>query len=145
MIKKVSDVTPTLNVSTVQNTKTSSNVDTYSCNYLNGTVLYEDASGTQNNVTLSDSINNYSYIEIYSRWYTGLSVPAVKLAVGHIQNNRFIISFNSTDGNHPIIYAKLYSISGTSITKVDFHYYVIDTTEYATWDVLYITKVVGYK
>jgi len=143
MIKKVSETTPTM--ASVINTHSNSTTDTYSCDYLNGTVLYENASGANNNVTLSDSINNYSYIEIYSRWYTGLSVPAVKLAVGYIQNNQFVISFNTLDGGHPIIYAKLYSISGASITKVDWHYYVIDTTEYATWDALYITKVVGYK
>ena len=32
---------------------------------LNGTVLYENASGTRGNITLNDSIVNYDYIEIF--------------------------------------------------------------------------------
>lgn len=53
----------------IKNTNTNSDVDTYSCNYLNNNFkpveLYYNANGTTGNITLSESTTNYTYIDIY--------------------------------------------------------------------------------
>ena len=48
----------------VLNANSNSTKDTYSCDYINGTVLYADTIGTTGEITLSDNVTNYSHIEI---------------------------------------------------------------------------------
>ena len=54
---------------TVVNTQSDSQTNAYSCEYVNdhfgGVVLYNNSTGTNGTVTLSDNINNYKYIEIF--------------------------------------------------------------------------------
>lgn len=107
--------------------------------------LYSNASGTTGTVTLNDDISNYEYIEIYSQWYTDYTLPCVKLAVGKIVNNKFMISWNTIDSTNKVIFQKTYNISGTSITKDNMMNYIINTGTTDTYDVLRITKVIGYK
>ncbi len=107
-------------------------------------ILYENNAGTNGTVNLSDNINNYEFIEIYCSWYDTYSLPAIKLSKDDIKGNSFIVSWNDVDTNK-IIYSKRYNISGTQITKNKAYYYVINTGETATWDVLKINKVIGYK
>lgn len=107
-------------------------------------VLYEDGTGTTNNITLSDNVNNYSFIEIYSNFDNEITIPAAKLSVEDIKNGKFVISFNEI-AQHKSIFMKRYNISGTSITKDSFYFYQIDINDTSTWDQLRITKVVGYK
>lgn len=107
-------------------------------------ILYNNSSGTTGDVTLSDSVNNYRFIEIYSNFYDETTIPAVKLSVEDIKNGKFVISFNQI-AQHKSIFMKLYNISGTSITKDSFYFYQIDINDTSTWDQLKITKVIGYK
>ena len=66
-IKKTSETTPTM--ASVVNTTNSSTTDAYSCDYINehlsGVVLYNNTSGTTGDITLSDSLSNYSRIDVY--------------------------------------------------------------------------------
>ena len=58
-------------VANVSNTRVSSQTDTYSCDYINGTTLYENADGSNESITLSDSKSSYKYIEIsyfFNHW-----------------------------------------------------------------------------
>ena len=50
----------------VVNTYDESQENAYSCDYVNGKVLYENASGSDSNITLSDNVSNYSRIDILS-------------------------------------------------------------------------------
>lgn len=145
MIKKVSETTPTM--ASIVNGYSTSTQDGYSCDFINNqtVVLYEDTSGNTSNVTLSDNINNYAYIEIYSRWYDSYSIPAVKLNRSNITSGKFNVSWSDVDNNGVIIFAKIWNISSNSITKNMFYYYNPKTGETSNWDVCYITKVVGYR
>lgn len=49
---------------TLSNEYGTSQVNGYTQDFINGTVLYNNDSGTQNTITLSDSLANYGYIEI---------------------------------------------------------------------------------
>ena len=110
-------------------------------------VLYEgDGNG---DITLNDNYTNYKYFEIYCTWYTDYCLPAIKIDVNHCLNStnegKFIVSFSSVD-NTRIIYSKIYKLADNNkIKKVSFYYYVLNTGELATWDVLKIKKVIGYK
>jgi len=71
-IKKVSQVAGL--VGGVSNTYSESTNDAYSCDYVNGTVLYDNSAGGTFPVTISDNYANYSKIEVY---------------LGYIDNNAF--------------------------------------------------------
>lgn len=60
-------------VANILNVKSESTVDTYSCDYINGQTLYQDASGTSSTITLKDNVENYSYIEVYG-WANDTSI-----------------------------------------------------------------------
>lgn len=130
---------------TVVNTQSDSQTNAYSCEYINehfgGTVLYSNSTGTTGTVTLSDTISNYKYIEIYCRWYTEYSIPVFKIDTTNITNGKIVLTWN----NEKTIFTKRMNISGTSITKDHFCYYVANTGETSNWDACYIMKVIGYK
>ena len=106
---------------------------------LNGFVLYENSSGEQGNVTLSDIVGNYRYIDVIynggtARWYTD-------------SPSRYITLFNyGKDGTVMIWCAKSYSAKNNILTKVSVgRTYTYSTTSNDENDTFYIYKVVGYK
>ena len=52
-------------VGNVVNAYSVSTTDAYSCDYINGTILYENASGTNGDIDLADDITNYKKIDVY--------------------------------------------------------------------------------
>jgi len=60
-------------VANISNVKSESAVDVYSCGYINGQTLYQDASGTSSTITFEDNVENYSYIEVYG-WANDTSI-----------------------------------------------------------------------
>lgn len=111
--------------------------------FLDGTTLYSDASGSTGNVTLSDSIANYSFIEIY---YTSSGYESSKKI-----DTRFVTTFNL---NLPFIYDNAYydriskyTIANNSINFVECltinHNY--DTVNYGGTAEITIREVIGYK
>lgn len=151
-IKKTSQTTPVQ--AQVINTYSSSQTDTYSCDYandnfqMNGTVLYNDATGSNTNLTLSDSAANYTYLEIFFRSNdnvfnsTKVYEPNGKtfLAMG-------LRPTGSTTASPVYLKAEEFSINGTSISKgnyVEMNFQTNGTFTIGTNNVMYITRVVGY-
>lgn len=52
-------------VANVFNTNSNSQADTYSCNFTNGTVLYQNNSGTNQTINLSDNLTGYKRFDVY--------------------------------------------------------------------------------
>ena len=109
--------------------------------YLDGTSLYYNATGTTGNVVLSESISNYSFIEIY--YISSDNEGSIKLDTG------FVTKFTIHD---PFIYnggyydrMSAYTISGNTITYtgcVTINNFVQQTGGNAE---IKIIEVVGYK
>ena len=111
---------------------------------INGTTLYDNAIGTSGNVTLSDSAENYEYIEIYYR--TGNRSNSTK--VQDFTNKNLTMQIIAASPSTFVCIVKQISISGNTITKVQENQFYTNSsgsTTFTTTDTIYIYKVVGYK
>lgn len=109
------------------------------------TVLYENQSGSTSNITLNDSISNYSFYEItFSRGGNGYNT--VRMSTDFLTNVCLITSFYG--GNLYRIYMANISIAGTSLTRNYGRYLnVADNATLSTGEEssVLIYKVIGYK
>lgn len=111
------------------------------------TSLYDNSSGTNGTVTLSQSAENFNYLEIfYVRKTNENGYGSVKI----FEPNGKIATLSSqyygdkTYGMY--LYAKDVQISGTTITVSKFGWQYIGSDGYiGSSDYIYITKVLGYK
>lgn len=111
---------------------------------ISGKVLYNSASGTAGTVTLSDSAENYTYLEIFYRSSGDNACGSVKVfspngKLVHLGTIHYIADYN---------YAKfaLVNVSGSMIT-FNQNYQIIlknNGSEYSAENAIYITRVVGY-
>lgn len=138
------------NMPVAQNNYSTSTTNPYSADYANntilGTVLYENTTGTTGNITLSDNIENYDYVEIQSYViytdtpvYTNTGrIPTI--SAGRIHINNFFIA-----ASLPFMaYNKRISISNKSLTVASDRYYSTAGGS-AEGSYTYITKIIGYK
>lgn len=110
--------------------------------------LYNNSSGTQSTIILSDSSENYEYIEIYFRNNTNCyDVSKIYNANGRsISLNTSEISFGKSRG-----YVKVGKIlfSGNTVTFTNDAGQVTligaDTPQFSTGEIMWIYKIVGYK
>lgn len=111
---------------------------------ISGQVLYSSASGTAGTVTLSDSAENYTYLEIFYRSSGDNACGSVKVfspngKLVHLGTIHYIADYD---------YAKfaLVNVSGSMITFS--HNYQItlksNGSVYSAENAIYITRVVGY-
>lgn len=115
-------------------------------NLLKETVLYEDSTGTKSSVTLSDSVTNYNYIEIFYKSVDGYD--SIKI---HDANNKSVV-LNQTvyKSSSVYFYFKNISIANSAISiTLRKTFRISDST---TWsphgdatDNISIMKVIGYK
>lgn len=116
-------------------------------NNLKAVTLYTSTTGTQNDVTLNDSLANYSFIEIY--FFQGNAYGSVK--IDEPNGKEFAITFkNMYDNTHIHNLVKNYSASGTSLSVLRGAYSVDVTGSTpgvysASTSIITIYKVVGYK
>lgn len=111
---------------------------------ISGKVLYNNASGTAGTVTLSDSAENYTYLEIFYRSSGDNACGSVKVfnpngKLVHLGTIHYIADYD---------YAKfaLVSVSGSMIT-FNQNYQIIlknNGSSYSAENAIYITRVVGY-
>lgn len=111
---------------------------------LSGKVLYNSASGTAGTVTLSDSVENYTYIEIFYRSSGDNACGSVKVfnpngKLVHLGTIHYIADYD---------YAKyaLVSVSGSTI-KFRQNYQITiknNGSSYSAENAIFITRVVGY-
>ena len=111
---------------------------------LSGQVLYSSASGTAGTVTLSDSVENYTYIEIFYRSSGDNACGSVKVfspngKLVHLGTIHYIADYD---------YAKfaLVSVSGSMITFSQNYQITLKSngSVYSAENAIYITRVVGY-
>ncbi len=111
---------------------------------ISGQVLYSSASGTAGTVTLSDSVENYTYIEIFYRSSGDNACGSVKVfspnnKLVHLGTIHYIADYD---------YAKfaLVSVSGSMITFSQNYQITLKSngSVYSAENAIYITRVVGY-
>lgn len=111
---------------------------------LSGQVLYNSASGTAGTVTLSDSAENYTYLEIFYRSSGDNACGSVKVfspngKLVHLGTIHYIADYD---------YAKfaLVSVSGSMITFTQNYQITLKNngSEYSAENAIFITRVVGY-
>lgn len=111
---------------------------------LSGKVLYNNASGTAGTVTLSDSVENYTYIEIFYRSSGDNACGSVKVfnpnnKLVHLGTIHYIADYD---------YAKfaLVNVSGSMITFNQNYQITLKNngSTYSAENAIYITRVVGY-
>lgn len=144
-IIKATKVTPTQ--AQVVNTYSESTQDTYSCDYVNGKVLYENASGTMGNVTLSDSVANYTKITILYRNGDGYS-GTIDVLNPNGQTTSLILSYYNSGTSKFMNWSGTIEINGTIITHtIDYYYENSQGSLTAPQTINYISilKVIGYK
>ena len=109
-----------------------------------GTVLYEDEVGTTGDITLSDSVANYDYIEFQCK--RGEFV----YGSGKLSNiNRKTISLgtNYTTSSQMYVYSKVITVLENVITVVraNLAYFSnSSSTSFSSDDSHYIVRVIGY-
>lgn len=119
--------------------------------YLIPKVLYSNDNGAQGDITLTETANNYRYIEVFfgcedvysSRKFEYVSSRKTKFTI----QMEFI---NEEDSDRHFLYASTYQLSGTSITFIrasnDFLYIPGNNVgNYGTASHVKIYKVLGYK
>lgn len=111
---------------------------------LSGQVLYSSASGTAGTVTLSDSAENYTYLEIFYRSSGDNACGSVKVfspngKLVHLGTIHYIADYD---------YAKfaLVNVSGSMITFSQNYQITLKSngSVYSAENAIYITRVVGY-
>lgn len=111
---------------------------------LSGKVLYNSAGGTAGTVTLSDSAENYTYLEIFYRSSGDNACGSVKVfspngKLVHLGTIHYIADYD---------YAKfaLVSVSGAMITFSQNYQIILKNngSEYSAENAIFITRVVGY-
>ena len=116
-----------------------------------GTTLYQNASGTNASITLSDSLANYDYIEIY---YMDNNVRTPTVSRFFNPNNLTIdlSIIECSSATNTYIRRSRYSASGTSLSldTTSAGYILFDNTSAGITKVsgtnyIYIYKVVGFK
>lgn len=144
-IKKISQTRPVQ--AEVVNTYSTSQENAYSCDYVNGKVLYENASGTMGNVALSDNVANYTKITILYRNGDGYS-NTIDILNPSGQTVVLNLSYYNIGTNKFMHWAGPITINGATITHIIDYYYEnsqgsITTSQ--TINYISILKVVGYK
>ena len=111
---------------------------------LSGKVLYNSANGTAETVTLTDSAENYTYLEIFYRSSGDNACGSVKVfspngKLVHLGTIHYIADYD---------YAKfaLVSVSGSMITFSQNYQIILKSngSTYSAENAIYITRVVGY-
>lgn len=144
-IKKTSQTTPVQ--AEVVNTYSESQENAYSCDYINdnfiikGTTLYDNSSGSNATITLSDNISNYSYLEIY--FVSAGNSSSIKVKTDDVGFSLNIYKYT----NHYWFYSANYTISTNQLVLGTFCDGWIDANQSAIEhpsNQIKITKVIGY-
>lgn len=108
-------------------------------------ILYNNSSGSNTSITLSDSKNNYGFLEIYylSEAHRGSTKVSSEVEAFSLS---LAIPYTST-----YIRNARFSVSSTGISCTNYTAYEINSSGIANYstnvnnNTFYITKVVGYK
>lgn len=117
-IKKVSQPTPIIpGTAQITDTYSTSTTDGYSCNYVNGFTpveLYNNTTGATGNITLSDSVSNYSYLEVYG--YNNAVGGSIYTKYDVSSGQDLSLFIVGTNGSQTRLVTTVYTVSGTTLT-----------------------------
>lgn len=108
-------------------------------------VLYDNASGTNGTVALSESAENFEYLEVYAYCGNSKRSTSVKVASPNGKTAVLFIPWGSASANWE--YRGAWAISGTTMTCSVNHTYNPGTsaTASAATNEMYVYRVVGYR
>jgi len=113
-----------------------------------GITLYEDPQGTNANVTLSESAENFDYLEIYFARHGGFNTfSSVKIFNPHEKHIDLSLVHSSNSETMQIIGGRVL-INGTLLTRENTTLVQINNLtviSHIDYTDLYIFKVIGYK
>ena len=112
------------------------------------TVLYDNQSGSNGTITLSDSVENYTYLEIYYRPNDTSSYQGFTKV--YSPNNKYCsLEYSLVTLSGDELYTKYRNIyiRNNTITSQDQRYAEVRETRSTVTsnNYIYITRVVGYK
>lgn len=130
-----------INATPVNNYSTNT-TDIYSSSFINGTVLYEDSTGTATgNITLSDNKENYKFIEFYDT--DGNMLGKIHVISGN-QHVKLSQVYNTNGSNYYLCAIRAY-INETSFS-FNYNTRKLLTTSIANQtDSINIGYIIGYK
>ena len=118
-------------------------------NNIEGKALYNNATGTLNDITLSETAANFDYIEIY---YTDLSKNTYSSTKVYTPNGKTVDLTIHKLIDKGYIYNKRVTINGTAMTVTSNGKMIIETAlypagqiQYSNDNEIYIYRVTGYK
>lgn len=130
----------------ILNEKITSDKDTYSCDYINGTTLYEDSTGTTGDITLNDSAVNYTYLEVF---YVSNGTSGSTKVLNPNGTNFRLNNFNNENETTLRFFHTQYTINekNINVTEKNFNYLINGGTLGSSTDTNYfrIHKIIGYK
>lgn len=135
----------------VSDTYSTDTEQSYSCNYMNGTILYSNTTGTVGNISLDDNISNYKTIEIFVRNNNNnFLYPGQRFYTNNSSSVSLQLNLCSNGSGAADIKGLRCLISNSSLTMSYFYKAVIVSgqTPYGgtgTNSELYIYRIVGYK
>jgi len=153
IIKATTESTPAPQSSEIVNSYTESESDAYSCDYINNnyrpTILYDNPSGSNGAITLSDSSSNYSYLEVYFFTNDGLQYEGYQkcmMAGNNNTNHSLMATWTNTNGSC-YFKVKNISISGNTISNTGYAEVNLSGGAPTTTasNNIYIRRVIGYK
>lgn len=106
-----------------------------------GIILYENAEGTNENVQLKDSVENYDYLEIF--WNLNNSVYG-SIKIENPNGKVFQITTNTNPSSQTRVWSQGNTINNDSIIRGECIFQDIGGSR-GTANFLYITKVIAYK
>ena len=132
-------------VAQVETSATNSDINVYSCNFTSGTVLYQNSSGSNAQITLNDSITNYKRFDVYcSKGPATSSICSFWQTSGH-----FTINANCWSGAAflQVVYQEYEITNATTLTPTNGGYvnYSDGTVTQGAENFLKIYKIIGYK
>ena len=133
----------------VKTTKTDSDTDVYSCNYLNkfdGVILYEDETGINTTVNLKESVANYKYIDIFFRDDNNIYDTKRFLVKNGAWYTLQITQYNE-DSSNVIIRGKNIQLNADKIYNGKYCAVLLSASGNTLYwnNNIYICKVIGYK
>lgn len=128
-------------VADVSTTTTSSDTDTYSCNYINrksDTVLYTNNDGSNGNITLNESVENFEYVKVV--WSVNKQFFST-IEIYNPNNKSFYLNISTQSGGTRC-WCQPNTFNDNVITRGTASYQNINE-ELNNANLIYIHKVVG--
>lgn len=133
-------------VANVSNIQSDSTTDTYSCDYLNGEVIYDNSNGTSTDFTLDSTINNYRYVEVYYRTNDANSMSCKKAQVQYNATTLMSLDFCYILSNALYYKCANISINGTTATFTGNSQVLLNgSLSPSAGNYVFVFKIIGYK